>query len=165
MTRLPRTIRLDSSDLSVFERAAQPGEWAVAGGFLFMNRAGEVFTPAEHNAFASGFLGTGSFGWSTLVAVASASAADAEAVTGALAAYFQRELGAPSHREARAVAEQEVRFAASLCDHHAVGTLLTVSRRFEGEEIAERYATVTPHDDLALAHSAPIDVRALADAP
>jgi hypothetical protein len=163
MTRLPRTVRLDSSDLSIFERAAQPGEWAVAAGFLFMNRAGEALMPAEHSAFACGFLGTDSFGWSTLVAVAFASAADVERVTEALTLYFEHELGAPSHREAREVAELEVRFAASLCDH-PVGTLLTVSRRFEGEEIAERYATVTPRDDLAFAHSAPIDVAALAQA-
>jgi hypothetical protein len=164
MTGLPRTIRLDSSDLSVFDRAAQPGEWAVAGGFLFMRDEAEVLTQAEHNAFACGFLGTDSFGWSTLVSVASASAADIEGVIATLAGYFERELGAPSHAAARAAAEQEVMFAASLCDH-PVGTLLTVVRRYEDDGVVERYATVTPHDQLAAAHSAPIDVRALAEAP
>ncbi|MDH3234077.1 MAG: DUF6505 family protein, partial [Alphaproteobacteria bacterium] len=31
----PRTIRLDASDAHVFERAAEPGEWAVTGTFVF----------------------------------------------------------------------------------------------------------------------------------
>ena len=164
MTRLPRAIRLDSSDASVFAVAARPGEWAVAGGFLFVGAAAEEFSPSRHHAFASGFLGTESFGWTTFVQVSTATDADVEAVTEALTAYFQRELGAPSRHEARAAAERETRFAASLCDH-PVGTLLTVARRFVGEDVAEHYATITPHDDLAAAHAAPIDVRALAVAP
>ena len=32
---LLRTIRLDPSDTFVFERAAEPGEWAVSGAFMF----------------------------------------------------------------------------------------------------------------------------------
>jgi uncharacterized cupin superfamily protein len=148
MTRLPRTIRLDSSDSEVFVPAAFPGEWAVGGGFLFMNLVHHALTAAQHNAFASGFLGTESFGWSTLVTVASASADDIELVTEKLEEFFRRELGAPTAEEARAVAEQEVRFAAGLCEH-PVGTLLTVARRFEGEEIVESYATVTPDREEA----------------
>jgi hypothetical protein len=35
MLKLPRTIRLDPSDIFVFERAADPGEWAVSGDFVF----------------------------------------------------------------------------------------------------------------------------------
>ena len=33
--KLLRTIRLDPSDTFVFERAAEPGEWAVSGAFMF----------------------------------------------------------------------------------------------------------------------------------
>jgi len=33
--KLIRTIRLDPSDTFVFERAAEPGEWAVSGAFAF----------------------------------------------------------------------------------------------------------------------------------
>ncbi|MES1154798.1 MAG: DUF6505 family protein, partial [Pseudorhodoplanes sp.] len=33
--KLLRTIRLDPSDTFVFERAAEPGEWAVSGAFVF----------------------------------------------------------------------------------------------------------------------------------
>ena len=38
MLRFPRTIRLDPSDTLVFERAAEPGEWAVSGAFVFWNQ-------------------------------------------------------------------------------------------------------------------------------
>ena len=38
MLKFPRTIRLDPSDTFVFERAAEPGEWAVSGAFVFWNR-------------------------------------------------------------------------------------------------------------------------------
>ena len=37
MLKLPRTIRLDPSDTFVFERAAEPSEWAVSGAFAFWN--------------------------------------------------------------------------------------------------------------------------------
>ena len=33
--KLMRVLRLDPSDTFVFPRAAEPGEWAVAGSFLF----------------------------------------------------------------------------------------------------------------------------------
>jgi hypothetical protein len=36
-TKLPRTIRLDPSDTFVFDRPAEPGEWAVTGSFLFID--------------------------------------------------------------------------------------------------------------------------------
>ena len=35
--KLLRTIRLDPSDTFVFEHAAEPGEWAVPGAFVFWN--------------------------------------------------------------------------------------------------------------------------------
>jgi hypothetical protein len=38
MLKLPRTIRLDPSDTFVFEHAAEPGEWAVSGAFVFWNQ-------------------------------------------------------------------------------------------------------------------------------
>ena len=36
--KLIRTIRLDPSDTFVFEKAAEPGEWAVSGAFAFWSR-------------------------------------------------------------------------------------------------------------------------------
>ena len=33
--KLLRTIRLDPSDTFIFPNAAEPGEWAVSGAFVF----------------------------------------------------------------------------------------------------------------------------------
>jgi hypothetical protein len=33
--KLLRTIQLDASDSFVYEKAAEPGEWAVSGAFVF----------------------------------------------------------------------------------------------------------------------------------
>jgi hypothetical protein len=159
MTRLPRALRLDESDLSVFDRAAAPGEWAVPGSFSFLS--GGVLTGKRRAAFANGFLGTASFGWTTLVTVEEASPADVAHVTDALAAHFLRDHGAPSAAEAAAVARREVAFAASLCDHEP-GTILAVSRRFEGDELIEQFKTITP--DNPCGPHAPIDLAKLAAA-
>ncbi len=49
--RFPKTIRLDSSDLQVFERAAEPGEWAVPGGFDFVGIDAAALTGKARQAF------------------------------------------------------------------------------------------------------------------
>jgi hypothetical protein len=153
--RLPRTIQLDDSDLAVFDLAARTGEWAVPGSFSFLADT-QAPTGKRRTAFANGFLGTGSFGWSTLVTVELASEDDIETVTAALTTHFIAEHGAPSVAAAAAVARREVAFARSLCEHPA-GTILTVSRRFEGEELVEQFKTIT-QDGSACGPHAPIDL-------
>jgi len=141
--KLPRTIRLDASDTAVFERAAEPGEWAVAGGFAFLDAAPEQLTGKRRQAFANGFLGTGSFGWSTFVVVASATAADVDAVVERLAALFVEAHGAPSLDAARPVARQEVDFMADLCRAHPVNTLLAMERLIDADGgIRERFRVI-----------------------
>ena len=44
MTRLPRTLRLDPSDTVIFESPAEPGEWAVPGGFAFCGKHMEAIS-------------------------------------------------------------------------------------------------------------------------
>jgi hypothetical protein len=158
--RLPRTIRLDPSDLSVFDVAAEPGEWAVPGSFSFLAGDPAAFTGKRRAAFAHGFLGTGSFGWTTLVTVEDASDADVAQVTAALAAHFVAEHGAPSTEAAVAVARREVAFASSLCDHPP-GTIIAVSRRVDREGLVEQFKTITPEHDPCGPH-APIDLMQLA---
>lgn len=162
MTRLPRTIRLDASDLSVFDCAAEPGEWAVPGSFAFLNKEGGI-TGKRRAAFAAGFLGLGSFGWSTLVMVTSAPPEAVEQAVAALAGHFMAKHGAPNPEEARRVARREVAFAASLCDHPP-GTLLAVSRRFDGDELTEQFKTIVPHEADRLDYGLPLNLLALADA-
>ena len=74
--KLLRTIRLDPSDTFVFERAAEPGEWAVSGAFAFWNTDPAKLEGKSRAAFRSGFLGVASFGWSTLVQIVEAKPSD-----------------------------------------------------------------------------------------
>ena len=102
MTRLPRTLRLDPSDTVVFDRAAEPGEWAVPGGFAFWDEDPAALAGRRRQAFRAGFLGLGSFGWSTLVEVAEAAPGERAQAVEALAARILAEHGAPGPEAARA---------------------------------------------------------------
>ena len=139
--KLLRTIRLDPSDSFVFERAAEPGEWAVAGGFMFWDSDPAGFTGKERAAFRAGILGIDSFGWSTLAVVAEASAAERDAAIEKLAARLVDILGAPDMEAARAAAAEELAYAEELAVH-PVNTLIAVERRAEEEGITERFRTL-----------------------
>ncbi|MBR1250788.1 hypothetical protein JQ609_28185 [Bradyrhizobium sp. AUGA SZCCT0169] len=141
MLKLPRTIRLDPSDTFVFERAAEPGEWAVSGVFVFWNQDPADLAQKQRVALRSGFLGIESLGWSTLAIVTEATEAERQAAVDRLAAQLLEKFGAPDLKVARGAAEEEVAFAASLCDHPAQ-TLLAVQRSIEDGEIRERFRTL-----------------------
>jgi hypothetical protein len=144
--KLLRTIRLDPSDTFVFECAAEPGEWAVSGAFMFWDRDPEALDGKGRAAFRAGFLGVASFGWSTLVQIVDASDHDRAALVELLARQLHARLGAPDLVQARAAAEQEVAFAASLCDHPQ-DTLIAVHRTSENGEIHEAFRTLRPRGE------------------
>jgi hypothetical protein len=145
MLKFPRTIRLDPSDTFVFERAAEPGEWAVSGAFVFWNQDPASLGQKQRVALRSGFLGIDSLGWSTLAIVTEATEADRQAMVGRLAGQLLEKFGAPDLAAARLAAEEEVAFAASLCDHPPQ-TLLAVQRSVENGEIRERFRTLKPRE-------------------
>jgi Family of unknown function (DUF6505) len=145
MLKLPRTIRLDPSDTFVFERAAEPGEWAVSGAFVFWNQDPVTLAQKQRVALRSGFLGIDSLGWSTLAIVTEATEAERQAMVSHLAEQLLEKFGAPDLEAARSAAEEEVAFAASLCDHPAQ-TLLAVQRSIEDGEIRERFRTLKPRE-------------------
>jgi hypothetical protein len=145
MLKLPRTIRLDPSDTFVFERAAEPGEWAVSGAFAFWNQDPATLAQKQRVALRSGFLGIDSLGWSTLAIVTEATEAERQAVVARLAEQLLEKFGAPDLAAACGTAEEEVAFAASLCDHPAQ-TLLAVQRSIEDGEIRERFRTLKPRE-------------------
>ena len=148
MLRFPRTIRLDPSDTLVFERAAEPGEWAVSGAFVFWNQDLATLGQKQRVALRSGFLGVDSLGWSTLAIVTEATEADRQAMGERLASQLLEKFGAPDLNAARVAAEEEVAFAASLCDHPPQ-TLLAVQRSVENGEIRERFRTLRPRENAA----------------
>ncbi|MPZ39154.1 MAG: hypothetical protein GEU95_14070 [Rhizobiales bacterium] len=144
--KLLRTIRLDPSDTFVFERAAEPGEWAVSGAFMFWDGDPAAMAGKERTAFRSGFLGVQSLGWSTLVQIVDASDDDRRAAVDALAKHLVADFGAPGVAEATSAAEEEFAFAASLCDH-PLDMLVAVHRTVENGEIREVFRTLRPRGE------------------
>lgn len=144
--KLLRTIRLDPSDTFVFERAAEPGEWAVSGAFMFFDGDPAAMEGKDRAAFRSGFLGVQSLGWSTLVQIVEASEDDRRAAIATLARHLLADFGAPSAADAAAAAEEEFAFAASLCDH-PVDMLVAVHRIVENGEIREAFRTLRPRGE------------------
>ena len=146
IVKLPRTIRLDPSDTFVFERVAEPGEWAISGSFLFLDAAPESLNAKQRHALRSGFLGVASLGFSTLATVSPATQEEFDAARDMLATAFVEKFGAPSSTEARKAADAELIYAQSLCDHPA-GTLIAVQRTFdESGALREQFRTLRPRE-------------------
>jgi hypothetical protein len=141
--KLLRTIRLDPSDTFIFERAAEPGEWAVPGGFAFFDADPAALEGKARVAFRSGFLGVASLGFSTLVQIVEASAADRAAAIEALAAQLIARFGAPDLATARRAATEEFEFAASLTEHPP-DTLVAMHRVYADGAIRETFRTLKP---------------------
>jgi hypothetical protein len=141
--KLLRTIQLDPSDTFIFERAAQPGEWAVSGAFVFAQMDAARLEGRARAAFRSGFLGIDTLGWSTLVQIVEAGEDERAAAVDMLARRLVETFGAPDLATARPAAEEEIAFAASLAGHPK-GMLAAVSRKWEDGAIRETFRTLTP---------------------
>lgn len=139
--KLLRTIRLDVSDTFVFAKAAEPGEWAVPGTFVFWDADMSAMQGKERTAFRSGFLGIDTLGWSTLVQIVEASEADREEITALLTKRLVEKFGAPDLDAAAKAAAEEVAFAMSLCDHDA-GTLIALHRTHENGAVREAFRSL-----------------------
>lgn len=143
--KLLRTIRLDASDTFVFERAAEPGEWAVSGAFVFWTADPTVLQGKARSAFRSGFLGVESLGWSTLVQIVEASEDDRARLIDLLAQKLVAHFGAPDMEAARAAAMEEVAFSESLCNQPK-DILVGVHRSFEDGSVRETFRTLRPRE-------------------
>jgi hypothetical protein len=141
--RLPRAIRLDQSDLQVFEHACAPGEWAVPGGFVFAGIDATRLEGKVQLAFRSAWLGLASFGHTTLVEVAEITEAEFFASVEQLARHIEARYGAPSFGQALAAARAELDDAAGLCEHK-LGTLLALEREPQEGGFVERFRVIEP---------------------
>ncbi|HUI19062.1 MAG TPA: DUF6505 family protein [Alphaproteobacteria bacterium] len=141
--KLLRTIRLDPSDTFIFPAAAEPGEWAISGAFVFADVEPATLAGKELAAFRSGFLGLPSLGWSTLAQIVEAGAEDRAAAIDLAARCLIERFGAPDLGAARKAAEEEIDFAASLCDHPP-DTLIAVYRTDESGTIREAFRSLHP---------------------
>ena len=146
MSQFARVIRLDESDLNVFEGAADIGEWALSGAFAFSDWSEADLTGKARQAFANGWLGLDSFGRSTFVAVAPITDAELERLTRRLAQHFVDHYGAPALDAARPVAAGEIRAMQDMCEDHAPNTLMVVERSLEDVGVRERFRIIKPRD-------------------
>lgn len=141
--RFPRAVRLDGSDQQVYDQLAIPGEWAVPGAFAFLDSDVAAMSGKQREAFRHGFLGSTSFGWSTLVVIDEISEPEYQAVIDSLADRFVQRYGAPNRDVALAAAREEAEFAASICSHD-LDTLLALERHLEDDGIVESFRVVRP---------------------
>ena len=146
MSQFARVIRLDDSDLNVFETAAEIGEWAISGAFAFSDWSEGDLTGKARQAFANGWLGLESFGRSTFVAVAPITEGEVEALTQGLAQHFVDHYGAPGLEAALPVAVQEISQMQDMCEDHAPNTLMVVEREMEEVGIREKFRIIKPRD-------------------
>ena len=153
--KLARTIRFDESDDNVFERTAQPDEWAVSGAFEFSNWSQGDLTGKARQAFANGWLGLETFGRSTFVAVSEITDAEKASAIGALAQHFVDAFGAPDLEAALPVAVEEVEYMQAMCEDHDANTLLIVERTLIDAGVNEAFRSIKPQNaelDLVAIH-------------
>lgn len=143
--KLLRTIQFDASDTFIFEKSAEPGEWAVPGAFVFWNADPAAFEGKARSAFRGGFLGVASFGWSTLAQIVVVNDDQRRAAVDVLARQLMVKFGAPNIADATAAAQEEFAFAASLCVHPP-DTLIAMHRTAETDGIHEAFRTLQPRN-------------------
>jgi hypothetical protein len=141
LIRFPLTVRLDDSDTYIFERAAESGEWAIPGSFVFSNLRADDLTGKTKQAFTSGFLGLASFGWSTLVRVGEMPDDEYQTLGNSLALHFVARYGAPNIASALPAAMAELEFAAGLCEH-PINSIIAVDRALDEDGIREQFRLV-----------------------
>ena len=141
--RLPRAVRLDQSDLHVFEQACEVGEWAIPGSFAYAGLDPTRLEGKAQLAFKSAWLGLTSFGHTTLVEIAEIDEAEFFATVERLARHIETVYNAPSFGHALAAARQELDDAAGLCEHK-LGTLLALEREPGAEGFVERFRVIEP---------------------
>lgn len=142
MPKLLRAVRLDDSDDQVFRGcgAARDGEWVVTGGYAVCDFESAPRCEPACRCECS-FLATGSRSRCSIAEVAEASDEDFDGQVDALAWHLVKAWNAPSYDAARALAEEEVRHTAEVCETLAPEVWITVKRtRGPGGELEEEYA-------------------------
>lgn len=143
MPKLLRAVRLDDSDESVFRStgAARDGEWVVTGGYAACDfaRAPRCDPPCHCQ---SSFVALASRSRCTIAEVVEVPETAIEEQVDALAWFLLKGWGAPSWEAARAVAEEEIRHTAEVCEALAPELWITVKRepRADGSAIDEQYS-------------------------
>jgi hypothetical protein len=129
MPKLLRAVRLDDSDEQVFRAcgAATDGEWVTTAGFAVCDfENAPRCDPACH--CQDSFMSIASRARCTIAEVVEVSDAELEAHVDAFAWQLVKGWGAPSYDAARALAEDEMRHTAEVCETLAPEVWITVKR-------------------------------------
>lgn len=139
-----RVIRLDESDMNVFEIAAETGEWAISGAFEFSDWDEARLKGKARQAFSNGWLGLDSFGRSTFIAVSPITEPEYDALALRLAEHFVARYGAPGVEAALPVAREELSQMRDMCEDQEANTLLVVERSLEDVGVREKFRVIAP---------------------
>lgn len=125
----------------------------MGGAFYFLDDDETTLVGKREQAFRSGFLGVGSFGFTSLVQIAHADDDEVQEAIDRLAHHLLKHFGAPHLAAALPAAAAEIDDASQACEHSA-GTLLAIERDAGSAGIIERLKIFTPtagsHDGLKL---------------
>jgi hypothetical protein len=143
MPKLLRAVRLDESDEQVFRAcgAARDGEPVITGGFAVCDfENAPRCEPACH--CQASFLALTSRARCTIAEVVEVSDEQMAEEVEALAWHLVKSWNAPSWEAAHALAEEEVRHAADVCETLSPGVWITVTRERRAEDgaLEEQYA-------------------------
>jgi hypothetical protein len=143
MPKLLRAVRLDDSDDHVFRAcgAAKDGEPVVTGGFAVCDFDTAPRCEPSCHCHAS-FIAMGSRARCSIAEVREVTDEELEAEIEAFAWHLVKAWNAPSWEAAHAVAEEEVRHTAEVCETLAPEVWITVkrARAADGRGIDEQYA-------------------------
>ena len=142
MPKLLRAVRLDDSDEHVFKAcgAAAEGEWVVSGGYAVCDFENAPRCEPRCRCESS-FVALASRRRCSIAEVAEVGDDELEQQVEQLAWHLVRAWSAPSYEAARAVAEEELRHTAEVCETLSPEVWITVQRaRGPGGELEERYA-------------------------
>ena len=143
MPKLLRAVRLDDSDEHVFRGcgAAADGEWVVSGGYAVcdFDSAPRCDPPCHCE---SSFVALGSRRRCSIAEVTEVTEPELEEQVEALAWHLVKSWGAPSWDAAHAVAEEEIRHTAEVCETLEPEVWITVkrARRESDAALEESYA-------------------------
>ena len=130
MPKLLRAVRLDDSDDQVFRGcgAARDGDWVVSRGYAVCDfENAPRCDPSWRNS-------------SSMAEVAEVSEEELAVRIDALAWHLVKAWNAPSYDAARALAEEEVRHTAEVCETLSPEVWITVKRTRGPQGLEEEYA-------------------------
>jgi len=143
MPKLLRAVRLDDSDENVFREcgAAADGEWVVSGGYATCDFDTAPRCEPRCHCECS-FVALASRRRCSIAEVSEVTEPELEEQVEALAWHLVRNWGAPSWEAAKAVAEEEVRHTAGICETLEPEVWITVkrARREADAALEEQYA-------------------------